>query len=325
MAYPSPRPAQQRPAAVVVAGPTGSGKSALALALAEGIEGTIINADSMQVYRDARVLTARPSPADEARAPHRLFGVFAAEDPCTAGRWRALAEAEIAAAEGAGRAAVVVGGTGLYLEALMKGLAPVPPIPTAVREEGARLLAALGAMRFRALLIDRDPQAAALAPGDRQRLLRAWEVVAATGTPLSAWHTRQRDEAAGAGPRTFFVVYLCPPRERLYPLLDARFETMLAAGGLDEARALYRRRLDADLPLLKAVGIRQLLRFCAGETSLDAAIAAARQATRNYAKRQTTWFRHRLPADLVVSEQFSESLAARILPIIRRQLLTGCC
>ena len=281
----------------------------------------VVNADSMQVYRDARVLTARPSPADEARVPHRLFGVLAAEDPCTAGRWRALAQAEIAEAQGAGRTAVVVGGTGLYLEALLKGLAPVPPIPPPVSREGARLFEELGAARFRAMLIDRDPHAGDLPPGDRQRLLRAWSVVEATGRPLSEWH---KEESAHPPPPPAFVILLSPPRETLYPLLDARFETMLAAGGLDEARTLHSRGLDPNLPLLKAVGIRQLLSFCTGEASLDAASAAARQATRHYAKRQMTWFRHRLTADLCIGEQFSESLAAEILPIIRRRLLTGC-
>lgn len=312
--------AAPRSPAIVIAGPTGSGKSAFALALAEDLAGTVINADSMQVYREARLLTARPSPADEARVPHRLFGVLDAADPCSAGRWQGWATAELAAADRAGRTAIVVGGTGLYLEALMKGLAPVPPIPPAVRDEAKRLFEALGGDRFRAQLIERDPQAVALASGDRQRLLRAWEVVTATGQPLSHWQAQSAVPPA----RGFLVVLLSPPREVLYPVLDARFERMLAAGGLDEARALYRRDLDPNLPLMKAVGIRQLLDHCAGAVSLDAAIAAARQATRHYAKRQMTWFRHRLAADLHVAEKFSERIGAEIFPIIRRRLLTGC-
>lgn len=305
---------------LIIAGPTGSGKSALALGLAEALGGTVINADSMQVYRDARLLTARPTAADEARVPHRLFGMLAASDPCSAGRWRALADAECAAAERAGRPALVVGGTGLYLEAMLKGLAPVPPVPEAVRREAARLFETLGGERFRALLIERDPRAAGLAPRDRQRLLRAWEVLSATGRPLAHWQA----QAAHPPERAFFIVLLSPPREILYPALDARFERMLAAGGLDEAWALHRRDLDPDLPLLKAVGIRQLLTHCAGAISLDAATAAAQQATRNYAKRQMTWVRHRLVADLCVREKFSERIAAEMFPIIRRQLLTGC-
>ena len=304
---------------IIVAGPTGSGKSALAMALAQTFAGTVINADSMQVYREARVLTARPPPEDEARVPHRLFGVLAANDPCSAGRWREMAEAEAATAEAAGRLPVVVGGTGLYIEALLEGLAPVPPVPDEVRREARRLHAELGGEGFREALIALDPASARLPAGDRQRLLRAWEVLAATGAPLSAWQRRQRDGGRGGASA---IVLLLPPRERLYPALDARFERMLAEGGLEEARALQALGLDAGLPLMRAVGIRQLLDHLSGETSLDAAVAAAKQATRRYAKRQMTWFRHRLSADLCVPEQFSESLRAEMFSFIRRQLLT---
>lgn len=304
---------------IIVAGPTGSGKSALAMALAQTFAGTVINADSMQVYREARVLTARPPPEDEARVPHRLFGVLAANDPCSAGRWREMAEAEAATAEAAGRLPVVVGGTGLYIEALLEGLAPVPPVPDEVRREARRLHAELGGEGFREALIALDPASARLPAGDRQRLLRAWEVLAATGAPLSAWQRRQRDGGRGGASA---IVLLLPPRERLYPALDARFERMLAEGGLEEARALQALGLDAGLPLMRAVGIRQLLDHLSGETSLDAAVAAAKQATRRYAKRQMTWFRHRLSADLCVPEQFSESLRPEKFAFIRRQLLT---
>lgn len=304
---------------IIIAGPTGSGKSALAMALARTFAGTVINADSMQVYREARVLTARPSAEDEARVPHRLFGVLAADDPCSAGRWLRLANAEAAAAEAAGRLPVVVGGTGLYLEALLEGLAPVPPVPDEVRNEARRLHAELGGNSFRAALIARDPASARLPAGDRQRLLRAWEVLDATGVPLSDWQRRQPEGRRGG---IAAVVLLLPPRERLYPALDGRFERMLAEGGLDEARALQALGPGAGLPLMRAVGIRQLLDHLSGETSLDAAVAAAKQATRRYAKRQMTWFRHRLGADLCVPEQFSESLRPEIFSFIRRQLLT---
>jgi tRNA dimethylallyltransferase len=307
------------PPAVVVAGPSGSGKSALALALAEEIGGTIINADSMQVYREAQVLTARPSQAEEARVPHRLFGILAADDPCSAGRWLSLAEAEVAAAHRAGRTAIIVGGSGLYLEALLSGLSPVPPIAPKIRHDARRLLATLGNEGFRARLIERDPATARLAAGDRQRLLRAWEVVEATGRSLADWHEEGTTDKPA---RAFVVVLLCPPRETLYPLLDARFDSMLAAGGLEEARALHGRGLDPELPLMKAVGVRQLLAHVAGSVSLEAARTAAKRATRQYAKRQMTWFRHRLAADLCVREQFSESLRAEIFPFIRRRLLT---
>ncbi|HYN39797.1 MAG TPA: tRNA (adenosine(37)-N6)-dimethylallyltransferase MiaA [Rhodospirillales bacterium] len=304
---------------IVVAGPTGSGKSALAVAMAEAFSGTIINADSMQVYREARVLTARPTPEDDARVPHRLFGVLAASDPCSAGRWLALAQAQLAAAETERRLPIVTGGTGLYLEALLKGLAPVPPVPTEVRHEARRLHAELGGERFREMLIAHDPASARLAFGDRQRLLRAWEVLAATGTPLSEWQRRQTGEGTGCGS---MVILFAPSRERLYPALDARFERMLAEGGLEEARALRSLGLDPALPLMRAVGIRQLLEHLEGALALDAAVSAAKRATRRYAKRQMTWFRHRIVADLRLDEQFSESRRDEIFAFIRQRLLT---
>ena len=304
---------------IVVAGPTGSGKSALAVALAEAFSGTIINADSMQVYREARVLTARPTPEDAARVPHRLFGVLAASDPCSAGRWLALAQAQLAAAEAERRLPIVTGGTGLYLEALLKGLAPVPPVPTKVRHEARRLHADLGGERFREMLIAHDPASARLPAGDRQRLLRAWEVLAATGAPLAEWQRRQTEAGTGRGS---IVILLAPPRERLYPALDARFERMLAEGGLEEARALRGLGLDPALPLMRAVGIRQLLEHLEGALALDAAVSAAKRATRRYAKRQMTWFRHRIVADLRLDEQFSESRRDEIFAFIRQRLLT---
>jgi tRNA dimethylallyltransferase len=304
---------------IVVAGPTGSGKSALAIGLAEAFCGTVVNADSMQVYREARILTARPGREDEVRVPHRLFGVLAADDPCSAGRWRAMAEAEVVAAETEGRLPVVVGGTGLYLEALLHGLAPVPPVPPAARQDARRLHAQLGGQRFREALIGRDPASARLAAGDRQRLLRAWEVLAATGVPLVDW---QRRQAGGGRADTSLVVLLEPPRQRLYPALEARFERMLDHGGLEEAVALQALNLDPALPLLRAVGVRQLLDHLSGKTSLAEAVALAKQATRRYAKRQMTWFRHRLAGDLRICEQFSESLRPQIFSFIRLRLLT---
>lgn len=309
---------------IVVAGPTGSGKSALALALAEAFRGTVINADSMQVYREARVLTARPSPEDEARVPHRLFGVLAADDPCSAGRWLRLAEAEAAAAEAAGRLPVVVGGTGLYLEALLKGLAPVPPVPPEVRRQAERLHAELGGKSFREALITRDPASAWLPAGDRQRLLRAWEVLAATGMPLAEWQRQQTqsDPKRCSWSTRSIVVLLEPPRAHLYAALEDRFERMLAEGGLEEARELHALGLDPALPLMRAVGIRELLAHLGGKAALAEAVAAAKQATRRYAKRQMTWFRHRLVADLRLSEQFSESLQRETFAFIRQRLLT---
>jgi tRNA dimethylallyltransferase len=309
---------------VIVAGPTASGKSALAVALAEALGGTIINADSMQVYRDLAVLTARPGAAELARAPHRLYGVIDAAEACSAGRWRGLALAEIAAARAAGRLPVLTGGSGLYLRALLEGLAPVPPVPAALREEARALHARLGGEAFRQALAVRDPEAAqGLAAGDTQRLIRAYEVVAATGRPLAHW---RRGQGPAAGPPAAAVLLL-PPRAELYAACDARFLQMMERGALAEAAALLARGLDPALPAMRAVGVPELAALLAGRASREAAVAAAQQATRRYAKRQYTWFRHQMPEHaalqkLVLEQQFSESLTPEILPFIRRALLT---
>jgi tRNA dimethylallyltransferase len=309
---------------VIVAGPTASGKSALALAVAEALGGTVINADSMQVYRDLAVLTARPGTAELARAPHRLYGVIDAAEACSAGRWRDLALAEIAAVREAGRVPVLTGGSGLYLRALLDGLAPVPPVPAALREEARALHARLGGEAFRQVLATRDPEAAQrLAAGDTQRLIRAHEVVTATGRPLAEW---RRGQGPAAGPPAA-VVLLLPPRADLYAACDVRFLRMMEQGALAEVEVLLARGLDPALPAMRAVGVPELAAVLAGRSSREAAVAAAQQATRRYAKRQYTWFRHQMPEHdalqkLTVVEQFSESLPAKILPFIRRALLT---
>ncbi|HEV2546377.1 MAG TPA: tRNA (adenosine(37)-N6)-dimethylallyltransferase MiaA [Stellaceae bacterium] len=312
------------PPIVVVAGPSASGKSALALALAEAFDGTVINADSMQVYRDLRVLTARPTPAEEARAPHRLYGVIDAAEACSAGRWRAMALAETAAAQKAGRLAILAGGTGLYLRALLEGLAPIPPVMESVRQEARALHARLGGAAFKDALAALDAEtAAALAPGDSQRLIRAYEVARATGRGLVDWRRAPTPPSAF---RTAAVVLL-PPRPALYTRCDARFLRMVEEGAEAEAAALLARELDPRLPAMKAVGLAELAAFVAGRCSLPEAIAAAQQATRRYVKRQCTWFRHQLPESehlqkMVVGEQFSESLQGQIFPFIRQFLLT---
>jgi tRNA dimethylallyltransferase len=304
---------------VVIAGPTASGKSALALELAAALQGTIINADSLQIYHDLRLLTARPDETAMARVPHQLYGFLDAAERGSVGRWRALALAEIAAAHTAGRLPIVVGGTGLYLRALQHGLAAIPPIPAAIRAAAADLYRTLGGAAFRDRLASLDPGSAArLPPGDRQRLMRAWEVVQATGVPIGEWQAR----SATASPYRFACVLLAPPREVLYATCDARFRTMIAEGALDEAAALGARGLDPGLPAMKAVGVPELLRHLLGETLLDDAIAAAQRATRRYAKRQMTWFRHQMVADLVLSEQLSESLLRCLRHFIDHFLLT---
>jgi tRNA dimethylallyltransferase len=305
---------------VVIAGPTASGKSALALALAEALDGVVINADSMQVYRELSILTARPSAADCARVPHRLYGVLPAAERCSAGRWCELARGEIAAAAAAGRVPILVGGTGLYLRGLMQGLAPVPEVPAAVRAATTSRLERLGPAAFHEALARRDPvMAARLRPSDPQRLIRAWEVLEATGRSLASW---QREATAPPDDLSFVPFVLRRPRPELYEACNRRFLHMLEAGALDEVRAMDALGLDPDLPAMKALGVPELRRHLRGELTLAEATAAAQQATRRYAKRQTTWFRHQMASARVLEAQgspaqFSERLAAEIRNLIR--------
>ncbi|MBP2292111.1 tRNA (adenosine(37)-N6)-dimethylallyltransferase MiaA [Azospirillum rugosum] len=279
---------------VVIGGPTASGKSGMALDIAEALGGTVINADSMQLYADLDVLTARPGPADLARVPHRLYGVLPASERGSAARWRDMALAEIAAAHAADRLPVVVGGTGLYLRSLMEGLSAVPAIPEEVRRAAHARLRELGGEAFRAELVARDPASAKLNAGDTTRLTRAWEVLEATGHPLSHWQTRTA-EGAPEG-LAFTVLVLDPPRDALYANCDRRFVVMMGQGALEEVRRLDAQALDPDLPAMKALGVPELRRYLQNELSLDEAIALAQQSTRRYAKRQVTWFRHQLVA-----------------------------
>jgi len=304
---------------VLVAGPTAGGKSALALDLAERFGGVVINADAMQVYREMRVLTARPDPAEEARAPHRLYGFLPAAEICSAARWRALAVAEIAAAQAAGELAILVGGTGLYLKALTDGLSPVPPIPEATRAAVRARIESIGAEAFHAEFAAHDPvMAARLRPSDRQRLSRAAEVLEATGVSLAEWQGRATAEEGFR----FFTVLLAPPRDALYAACDARFRKMVDAGALDEARAMRRLALDPALPATRAVGLRELIRHLEGEISLDEAIGLAQVATRQYAKRQMTWFRNQLQDPTVLSEQYSERVRQESFSKIEHWRLT---
>ena len=300
---------------LVIGGPTASGKSALALALAEAFGGTVINADAMQVYRELSVVTARPTPAETKRVPHRLYGVLSARQRCTAARWRTMALAAIAAAQRQGRLPIVVGGTGLYLKALMEGLAPVPEIPPEVRATARARHAELGAERFHAELGRLDPaMAKRLKPGDTQRLLRAWEVITATGRSLALF---QKIPPARL-PLWFVPIRLLTPREALYQACDERCRRMLAGGALDEVQALLGMKLDPDLPAMKAVGVRELAAFLAGEVTREQALAKFQQVTRNYAKRQLTWFRHQMPEAQTWDAQFSESVRERIFSFIRK-------
>jgi tRNA dimethylallyltransferase len=275
----------------LIAGPTASGKSALALRLAEAVGGEIVNADSMQLYGDLAMLTARPSAEEEARVPHHLYGVADAADGWSVGRWLRAAEVVLAEIAGRGRAAVVVGGTGLYFNALTQGLADIPQVPLAARETAGARYDQEGEEAVRDALRAFDPLAATrIAPNDRQRLVRALSVAMSTGRALSDWQADTRPALSD-----FRALVLDPARGPLYARCDARFAAMVARGALEEARALLARRLDPTLPLMKAVGLRELGRNLDGELSLEAAVALGAQETRRYAKRQTTWFRNQHP------------------------------
>jgi tRNA dimethylallyltransferase len=308
------------PPVVIIAGPTASGKSAVALVLAEAFGGTVINADALQLYRDLPILTAWPDSGARARVPHRLYGVLDAAERGSAGRWREAALAEISASHNAGRLPIVVGGTGLYLRALRDGLAAIPPVPPEIRAEVLALYEALGGEAFRAALAHLDPETAShLPPGDRQRLTRAFEVVRATGMPIGFWQRRETEKA----PYRFASILLMPSRAALYAACDTRFLQMIEAGALEEAAALMARDLSPDLPAMKAVGLPELRRHLRGKLPLDEAILLAQRQTRRYAKRQMTWFRHRMAADCLLSEQFSESLLRCSRHFIDQFLLTG--
>jgi tRNA dimethylallyltransferase len=291
--------------AVLLAGPTSCGKSALALALAEKLGGTIINADSMQVYRDLGIITARPTPADEARAPHLLYGRVDAAENYSVGRWCVDAQAAIAETRRAGRLPILVGGTGLYFKILTQGLAAVPPIPAAIRTSIRGRLAAEGIAPLYAELQQRDPATAArLMPADRSRITRALEVVLATGRSLSDWHGEGMAHSASKTRANALMpidaaravkLFLHVERAELSRRIDVRFDAMLAGGALDEVRALAERRLDAALPAMKAHGVPWLIRHLDGEITLDEAAEGGKRDTRRYTKRQATWFRNQLP------------------------------
>ncbi|MFN3077737.1 MAG: tRNA (adenosine(37)-N6)-dimethylallyltransferase MiaA [Alphaproteobacteria bacterium] len=309
---------------LVIAGPTAGGKSALALAVAQAFDAVIINADSMQVYRDLRVLTARPDEAALALVPHRLYGVLDAAEIGSAAWWLEQARQAVAQTLAQGRLPLLVGGSGLYLRALLHGLAPVAEVPAPVRTAARAMMEELGPEAFHQRLAARDPEMAArLRPTDPQRLVRAWEVLEATGRSLAQW---QRETPSGPAARVAepsLVLLLMPPRSDLYAACDHRLSRMVEDGALEEVRRLMHRDLTPTLPILKSLAVPELARHLRGEITLEHAVTLAQASTRHYAKRQCTWFRHQLPSAVTFEAQYSEALLPEIFTVIRRSLLTG--
>jgi tRNA dimethylallyltransferase len=318
-----PRTDAPLPPVLLVAGPTASGKSALALALAGHLNGFIINADSMQVYRELRILTARPTREEEAQVPHALYGIRPAAEPGNAAWWRAEAIAAITAAHTEGRLPIVTGGTGLYFAALTEGLADIPDPGPEARAEARRLLAEQGPRALHAGLAKVDPATAArLSPSDSQRIARAWEVWRGTGLGLAAWQNRSLPPA----PYRFFTIRLDPPRGDLRTAIAARFADMLRQGATAEVQALLAQKLSPELPAMRAHGVPELSAYLGGAISLEEAARRVELVTGQYTKRQGTWFRHHDLADPAMTEiipsrfardtQLTEIMMTRILAFI---------
>jgi tRNA dimethylallyltransferase len=277
---------------ILIAGPTASGKSAAALMLAEKIGGEIVNADALQAYRDLRILSARPSLAEEARVRHHLYGHIDGAVRYSAGEWSRAAARVISEIRARGRAAIIVGGTGLYFRALEGGLSEAPPIPEDVRRAAFARVEEIGLAAFRDEVLSFDKEMAKLDPEDRQRHVRAWEVFHAAGAPLSEIQKRPGNAVINQASARVIIE---PPREALYAAIERRFDAMILGGAIEEARALAARGLDKGLPVMKAVGAAELLDHLAGRLSFAEAIALAKRNSRRFAKRQLTWFRGQTP------------------------------
>lgn len=280
--------------AILIAGPTASGKSALAMEIARRSGGVIVNADAMQVYAELRIVTARPSAADECIAEHRLFGHVPARERYSAGAWLADATTVIDEAWSDARLVIIVGGTGLYFKSLEEGLSAIPPVPASVREQVRAESEASDAPALHAALARCDPDTASLVrPSDRQRIVRALEVLRTTGRPLSSWQTEARAGAVLGGVRTARL-FLAPERPVIYAAINHRLARMVREGALEEVEILLRQKLDASLPAMKAIGVSELASHLSGAVSLEEAIENASARSRRYAKRQLTWFRHQM-------------------------------
>ena len=300
----------ERPQAILIAGPTASGKTALAIALARRFGGVVVNADSMQVYRDLRIITARPTPGEEAQAPHLLFGDVDAAENHSVGRWRARVAPVLERLAGEGVLPIVTGGTGLYFKALTEGLSAIPDVPEDVRVAIRAATEGVPAEQLHSELAHRDPlTAATLRPSDRQRIIRALEVFHACGQPLASFHGER--EGALLDASRCLRLFLAPEREPLYSRIDARFDAMMSLGALEEVRSLAQRGLDPALPAMRAHGVPWLIRALQDEMTLGEAIARAKADTRHYAKRQFTWFRHQAEGWTWATPEEGEAAAVR--------------
>jgi tRNA dimethylallyltransferase len=308
---------------VLLAGPTASGKSGLAIALAKEFDGVVINGDSMQVYDELRVITARPSAEEEAQCPHRLYGVLAPDEVCSAPLWRDLALGEISKCHEEGKLPIIVGGTGLYFEILTRGIADIPKINPEIRE-GLRILQKEeGNQPIYDRLVEKDPQSAArLNLGDSQRLLRALEVVEDTGTTLGDWHRKSPDGPILETPYAWLA--LTPDRDWLYDRCNRRLDWMIDEGdAIAEVEALLALNLDKSVPAMKALGVPEIAAFLTGDMTRDEAKERIKMQTRRYAKRQLTWVRNKMSEAKTSSAQDSESLCSEFFPFIRQFLLTA--
>lgn len=303
-------------APILIAGPTASGKSALALDLAERLGGTVINADAMQVYRELRVLTARPGTEEEGRVPHRLYGHVPGREAYSAARYAAEARAAMLAAQAAGSVPIIVGGTGLYFKALTDGLSPIPPIPDEIRARWRTRAGEEGPAALHAILTERDPEMAArLRPTDPQRIVRALEVFEATGLSLARWQEKPGEAALEVEDGRAFVV--SRDRDELRRRCDDRFDDMMAAGAVEEVRALLALGLDPDLPVMRALGVRPLAGLVEGRLSVDEASEMAKAETRRYVKRQLTWLKRNMMSWKPINQQEMKSFTARIIDFIK--------
>ena len=295
---------------LIIAGPTASGKSALATDIAEQAGGVIINADSMQLYSDLPILTAQPAAADRRSVSHRLYGVLDGAERCSVAHWLELVGAEVVAARQQGLLPILTGGTGFYLAAAEKGISPIPEVSETVHQQAEADLARHGGAVIRSWLAQQDPLTADRLPaGDSQRLVRALGVLRQTGQPLSYW---QAQPAGGMLDGDFVRLVQMPPRAEIYQAIDRRFEAMLAAGALAEVERLLARRLDASLPVMKALGVSQLAGYLAGKQTREEAVMLAQRDTRHYAKRQMTWIRNNFQTNIMHDQKYNNKKFAKI-------------